>query len=148
MWESRARGQAEGTEYEVIILSFCSSTSLLAPVTGSQSRSYHDRTLVESMIIYRMAKFKSAESPQWNSSATNKASNGQWWNFELCDTSATSKVSKAKWLNFELLAVSWVELLFWHPKYDHWSSHNMWWKLKDTSKLNWARDNYCSPELL
>ena len=45
------------------------------------------------MIIYRMAKLKSAESPK-------------------CNTSATSKASKAKWWNFELLA----ELLVWYPK--------------------------------
>ena len=48
-----------------------------------------------------------------DTSTTSKASKGQQWKFELCDTSATSK---AKWCNFELLA----ESLFWHPKYDHW----------------------------
>ena len=36
---------------------------------------------------YRMLKFKSAESPQCNTSTTSKASKGQWWKFELCDTS-------------------------------------------------------------
>ena len=59
------------------------------------------------MIIYRMAKF-----PKCNTSATSKASKGQWWKFELRKTSTTSK---AKWWNFELLA----DPLFWHPKYDH-----------------------------
>ena len=64
-----------------------------------------------SMIIYRMEKFKSAESLWSNTSATSKASKGQLWKFELCDTSATSKASMAKWWNFELLA----ESLVWHP---------------------------------
>ena len=60
---------------------------------------------------YRMAKLISAESSKCNTSTTNKASKGQWWNFELCDTSATSKASKAKWWNFELL----TESLVWYP---------------------------------
>ena len=42
---------------------------------------------------YRMAKFKCADSPQCNTSATSKASRGQWWKFELL-----------------------AELLVWHPK--------------------------------
>ena len=57
--------------------------------------------------------------PNGNTSATSKASNGQWWKFELCDTSATSKASKAKWWNFKLLA----ESLVWHPIYDHCLKH-------------------------
>jgi len=57
---------------------------------------------------YRMAKFKSAESLYCNTSATSKASKGQWWKFELHNTSATSK---AKWWHFELLA----ESLVWYP---------------------------------
>ena len=44
---------------------------------------------------YRMATFKSAKSPWCNTSATSKASKGQWWKFELHDTSATSKAWKA-----------------------------------------------------
>ena len=60
-------------------------------------------------------KLKFAKLHKWNTSATSKASKGQWWNLELCDTSATSKASKAKWWNFELLA----ESLVWHPEYDH-----------------------------
>ena len=39
---------------------------------------------------YRIAKWKSAESPKCNTSATSK---GQWWKFELCDTSATNKAN-------------------------------------------------------
>ena len=61
-----------------------------------------------SMIIYRIAKFKSAKSAYCNTSATSKA---QWWKFEVGDTSATSKASKAKWWKFELLA----ESLVWYP---------------------------------
>ena len=32
---------------------------------------------------YRMAKIKTVESPKCNTSATSKASNGQWWKFDL-----------------------------------------------------------------
>ena len=39
--------------------------------------------LLKSMIIYRMAKSKSVESPYCSTSATSKASWGQWWKFEL-----------------------------------------------------------------
>ena len=46
---------------------------------------------------YRMAKIKSPESLECNTSVTNKASKGQWWKFKLHDTSTTSK---AKWWNF------------------------------------------------
>ena len=42
---------------------------------------------------YRIAKFKSAESPLCNTSATSKASKGRWWKFEPCDTHATSKAN-------------------------------------------------------
>ena len=51
------------------------------------------------MIIYGKTKFKSAESPLCNTSKASKASKGQWWKFELCDT----------------------EVLFWHSMYDHCS---------------------------
>ena len=54
------------------------------------------RLTTSQWFYYRMAKFKSAESPWCNTSATSKASKGQWWKFELCNTSATSKAWKTK----------------------------------------------------
>ena len=65
------------------------------------------------MIIYRMEKIKSAESPYCNTSATSKACKDQWWKFELCNTSTMSKASRAKWWNFEPLTESLS--LVWYP---------------------------------
>ena len=68
------------------------------PVLRSTGSTWHSNTIIRYLKVglfqwsyYRMAKFKSAESPWCNTSTTSKTSKGQWWKFELCDTSVASK---------------------------------------------------------
>ena len=60
----------------------------------------HQAPVIAPMIIYRMAKSKSVESPYCSISATSKASWGQWWKFELLTESLV-------WYPGKIIALHW-----------------------------------------
>ena len=91
-----AGGQCQGWPVSHLQSSAVSQTHIPIDQWSCGHLSSYQYYWLWAIIIYRMAKFKSAESPYCNTSATSKASKGHWWKFELHDTSATSKASNAK----------------------------------------------------